>query len=227
MKLLVVIFAAGPFLVAFGTEKKQYYWKVKDNKVSGTSNIDEAAPFFILPYDNRQHPHEFHIAFMGEATTPTTGATTIPTSKSLPRYLNADVSVFGTNSGPLKLEYHVSDNSRLVLFGRTTDEKVPVNPTTWAQGDDKYFINCAHRRMKKDGYIGIKEKSRNGEVEWRSACFSRRGCHDEDRNKFLLFHLLRTPSFIAHPRATKAPPFKKFKVPDTLDQQLEQYGVEL
>ena len=226
MKIFVFIFAAGPFLVAFGTEKQEYYWKVEDNEVFGTSNIEEAAPFFILPYDNRQHPHEFHIAFMGEATTPTMGETTTPTNKSIPRYLNADVSVFGTNSGPLRLEYHVSDNSRLVLFGRTTDEKVPVSPTTWAQGDDKFFINCARRRMKNDGYIGMKESSRNG-IQWTSACFSRRGCHNESRNKFLLFHLLRKPSFIAHPRAIKARPFQSSKVPDTLDKQLEQYGVEL
>ena len=219
--MLVNFFAAGPFLVAFGTGDQERYWKVDGNYgIIGTSDTEDASPFFVMPYDNSHHPHEFHIAYMGDnGTSRKLGAMT---QKTIPRYLDADVSLFGTNSGPLRLVYHVSERSRLLLFGRVANEKGPINPTMWAQGDDMFFINCARRRMKRDGYIGMRQRRRD---QWVSACFPRRGAHNE-QNKFMLFRLLPMSSKSnSGPRTAVLNPFKGFDIPRTLDDQLEKYGV--
>ncbi|CAI8056087.1 hypothetical protein GBAR_LOCUS30553 [Geodia barretti] len=151
--------STGPFLVAFGTGDQERYWKVDGN-------------YGIIAI--------IHIAYMGDnGASRKLGAMT---QKTIPRYLDADVSLFGTNSGPLRLVYHVSERSRLLLFGRVANEKGPINPTMWAQGDDMFFINCARRRMKRDGYIGMRQRRRD---QWVSACFPRRGAHNE-QNKFMV-----------------------------------------
>ena len=203
-------------------------WHLEQGIKSGTGRSMEtmallvpATPRMLLPsLSCLTTTAIIHIAYMGDnGASRKLGAMT---QKTIPRYLDADVSLFGTNSGPLRLVYHVSERSRLLLFGRVANEKGPINPTMWAQGDDMFFINCARRRMKRDGYIGMRQRRRD---QWVSACFPRRGAHNE-QNKFMLFRLLPVSSKSnSGPRTAILNPFKGFDIPRTLDDQLEKYGV--
>jgi hypothetical protein len=193
------------------------------------------SPFFVMPYDNGHHPHEFHIAYMGDNGT--SRRLSAVTQKAIPRYLDADVSLFGTNSGPLHLVYHVSERSRLLLYGRIANEKGPISPSTWTQGNDMFFINCARRRMKRDGYIAMRRHRRNGEIEWVSACFPTRSSHN-DRRRFMLFRLLPAslrddpgllpaePDNKAGPTGFGEPPnpFEDLDASESLDERLKRYG---
>ena len=237
--------AAGPFLVAFGSERSIKFWSVNDDDYSirGTTNPQNASLFFIISSDSGQHPYEFHIAYMGDnhhtlkkRVSSLTPLTQKPV-QAIPRYLDAGVSVFGTNSGPLYLEYHVSERSRLLLYGRVANEKGPVSTTTWTQGRDMFFINCARRRLKRDGYIAMRRRRRrNGEVEWMTACVPRKDDHNE-RNRLMLFRLLPAwyrddPTLLdAEPDKDDATasgdasdPFNGLNTVESLDKKLERYG---
>ena len=185
---------AGPFVVAFGPDTSLQYWTVhEDYTVRATTNPQNASLFFILPSDNGKHPHEFHITYMGDnrRLLKKRVSSLTPVSQkpiqAIPRYLNASVSVFGTNPGPLQLRYHVSCRSQLLLFGRVSNENGPVSPQRWLQGHDMFFINCARRRCKKDGYIAMRQRHRHGQAEWITSCLPRR----EDHNDFSIFMLFR------------------------------------
>ena len=227
---------AGPFLIAFGSEKSLHYWSVSENyAVYGTSNPRNASLFFIIPNDSGKHPHEFHIVYMGDnrQVLRKRVSSLTPLSQkpieAISRYLNARVSVCGTNFGPLHLDYHVSDGSRLMLFSRVCQDEGPISTQSWVQGCDMFFINCARRTMKKDGYIGMKRRQRYGEEEWITACFPRRHDHN-DRSVFMLFRLLPA-SFRDRDRDTtgfdnlgEATPFDDFDNNKSLDEQLASYG---
>ena len=235
---------AGPFLVAFGSEARLCFWTVNEEyEIYSTNNRQNASLFFIVSSDGGNHPHEFHIAYKGDnrqvlrkqvsSLTPLSQKAVEP----IPRYLDAQVSVFGTNPGPLRLVYYVSERSRLLLFGRIANEKGAVNPTAWTRGEDMFFINCARRRMKRDGYIGMRRRHRNREEEWISVCFPHRGAHN-DRSKIMLFRLLPasyrdSPSLLsaepdnkaASPTGSNEPPnpFEDLDASKSLDEQLERY----
>ena len=120
---------------------------------------------------------------------------------------------------------------RLLLFGRVADKKGPSSIQTWVQGQDMFFINCARRWMKRDGYIAVKQ---NDEEEWITCCVARRSSHD-DTNTFLLFRLLPAsyrdnPELFAAQQGNIAATgvdkvlFNGHDNVQSLDKQLEQYG---
>lgn len=230
--------------MAFGSERSLRYWTVNENyEVFGTSNCQNASLFFIISSDSGRHPYEFHIAYKGDSrhVLKKRVSSLTPASQkaveAIPRYLDAEVNVFGSNQGPLRLVYHVSERSRLLLFGRIANEKGPISPGTWTQGRDMFFINCARRTMKRDGYIGMRRRRRNREEEWLSSCWPRQG-HHNDRSRFLLFRLLPAslrddPSLLPNAEAdSKAGPNGRDDHPNpfedfdakSLDEQLERYG---
>lgn len=235
--------SSGPFLIAFGSERSLKYWSVTDDyRIYGTSGLKNASLFFIISSDGGKHPYEFHISYMGDnrhVLKKRVSSLTPLSQKSvetIPRYLNAEVSVFGTNTGPLSLEYHVSGRSRLLLFGRVANEKGPVSPTTWTQGRDMFFINCARRQMKRDGYVAMRRRRRRGQEEWVSGCLPRKHSHNED-SVLMLFRLLPAslrdmPSLTdggpdgAGPAglSESGTPFDDLYSRQTLDEQLEQFG---
>ena len=230
--------------MAFGSERSLRYWTVNENyEIYGTSNPQNASLFFIISSDSGRHPYEFHIAYKGDnhhvlkkrvsSLTPNSQRAV----EAIPRYLDAEVSIFGTNPGPLQLVYHVSERSRLLLYGRIANEKGPISPSTWMQGNDMFFINCARRRMKRDGYIAMRRHRRNGEIEWVSACFPTRSSHN-DRRRFMLFRLLPAslrddpgllpaePDNKAGPTGFGEPPnpFEDLDASESLDERLKRYG---
>ena len=241
--VFLCIYTAGPFLIAAGSERSLRFWTVNDDyTVHATSNPQNASLFFTISNDSGKHPYEFHIAYMGDnrhilkkrvsSLTPLSQKACQP----IPRYLNASVNAFGINRGPLSLDYYVSGHSRLLLFGRVSNDAGPISGETWAHGQDMYFINCARRRMKRDGYIGIRRRRRHGEDEWITSCFSSRFEHNES-NVFMLFRLL-PGSYRDNPNILTAEPgndrgkphvnqpvtsFDNMDDSMTLDEQLRQY----
>ena len=226
------ISVAGPFVIAFG-DKLLQYWTVNDDyTVRATRNPQNASLFFIVPSDNK-HPNEFHITYMGDnwRLLKKRVSTLTPASQrpiqAIPRYLNASVSVFGTNPGPLQLRNYVSSSSQLLLFGRVSNEKGPVSPQRWLQGRDMFFINCARRRFKKDGYIAMRKRQRCGRVEWITSCVPRREDHNEF-SIFMLFHLL--PASVRN-RTDKLDDtgekiFEDLDSAESVDEQLARLGRE-
>lgn len=190
---------AGPFYVAFGPEQKLQYWKIKnETQLFGTPHLKEASHFYVVSSASGDHPYEFHIAYRGEDETPHQPSLvkqslppmkTKTTTKPIPRYLDAGVDPIGGNPGPLQLKYHVSKRSRLLLIRRVADEDGPVDPTTWTEGKDMFFLNCARRKFKWDGYVAMTRNGSQIEEEWKSNCYPRRQGHN-DENRRMLFRLI-------------------------------------
>ncbi len=122
--------------------------------------------------------------------------------ESLFRYLDARVGFFGNNPGPLYLKSELHNQySRLSLHNRVIgDNEAPTDTRVWTYGNEAFFINCARRRFKKDGFIAIKRisvRTRQGQMEERfvTVCLSSEKYHDE-RNVWMLFRLFPAQYFV-------------------------------
>ena len=164
--------------------------------IEGTRDIKRASPFYILGTED-SHPYDFVIAYRGEnydserkKSRQTLTATGQPALEPVCRYLLTPVNVFGRNSGPLRLHYHAEEShSRLTLQGRLTKGGGAVDLTDWVDGKDVFFINCAQRLMKRDGYVCMKAQGRRQNLHYTTACVARKSDHN-DCDTWMLFRLI-------------------------------------
>ena len=188
----------GPYLVACCDDK--IFWRVnKADKfaVEATRKVDDASLFYVFPSDSGAHPYEFIIGYYGdEPNQPATSLSTVsPLGKTqiepVACYLNAPVNIVGENSGPLRLQYEVQEKcSRLTLLSRLVKGHSPVDTKAWVSGRDLFFINCARRTWKKDGYICVKQITVPGQQpRLITACVSSVK-HNNERDLWMLFRLL-------------------------------------
>ena len=225
---LVLLFSpAGPFLISFHNDTM--FWSVnsdRDYAVEATRNIRNASLFYVIPSDDGENPYEFVLGYLGDNRSLLKRATSTltPSSKAqvqgLHRYLNARVSVSGGNPGPLHLQHHITESdSRLTLQNRLMKKSKPVDTTAWVQGRETFFINCARRRLKRDGYICVKAIQTRGQVELITACVPSTSFHN-DRNTWMLFRLL-PGSYRDNPGALKS---DETDIGEKLTEELDKYS---
>lgn len=197
---------AGPYLIACGA-KSNIFWQVnKDEEhyvysVGATTDPRAASCFYIIPNDDGVHPYEFRIGWTGDKhghlkRTPSALRPDTPGHlEPLFRYLDARVSITGNNSGPLYLKSELyNTHSRLTLHNRVIgDNKAPTDTRVWSYGNEEFFINCARRKFKKDGFIAVKRISvrtsaRRVEERYVTMCLPSEKYHDE-QNVWMLFRL--------------------------------------
>lgn len=201
---------AGPYLIACGA-KSNIFWKVNSDEetysIGATTDLNQASLFYILPDDDGKHVYEFRIGWkitssrerLIKRTKSILHPDTVSDLEPLCRYLDAKVNIAGRNPGPLQLKSGV-DNShcRLTLHSRLIGRsKAPIDIKVWASGKEEFFVSCARRRLKVDGYVAIKrviiegrERSRRQiEERYTTACVPKRICHNE-RDTWMLFRLL-------------------------------------
>ena len=182
--------AAGPFIVACAGEQT-LYWSVDNthHTVWATDDIRNASPFFIIPNDEGNNAYEFHIAYKGDdqclirKQEVSTSSTPQHFTEQIPRYLSAPLTLCGVNAGSLQLKHHVLEESRLILENRIGKDKGPVNPQNWVNGREVFFVRCARRSFKLDGYICVKQQRRGGEGEWITACVPFKSCVKQQRRE--------------------------------------------
>ena len=184
---------AGPFIIS---ANDRLFWKVNADEgytVEATTDISAASLFYIVPNDNGDHPYEFYVTYTSDQQDihpPYSGrdsAVDINLVAPIARYLDAGVNAFGFNHGPLRLKHSVKHrHCRLVLHGRISEEGTPVSISAWSSGNDAFYINCVRRRLKRDGYICLKQHRHDRFI---TACLPNTSVHD-DRNFFMLFRLL-------------------------------------
>ena len=235
------LYTAGPYLIACGDEPNIIFWKVNIDEerhrysVGATTNRTAASFFYIIPNDNGAHPYEFRIGWAGDKIErhlkrkpsilrPDTPGHLEP----LFRYLDARVGFFGNNPGPLYLKSELHNQySRLSLHNRVIgDNKAPTDTRVWSYGNDEFFINCARRNFKKDGFIAIKRitvRTGGGQMEehFVTMCLPNEKFHNE-RNVWMLFRLFPasfyTPSSVIDSTEIKSPEEAK---EEELDDEFE------
>ena len=221
---------AGPYLIACNDDR--IFWTVNpDNNyaVEATRDIRHASAFFVFPNEDGGHPYEFIIGYYGDSrrvlkrTKSVLSSTPHTAMEPIARYLHTPVNLLGQNSGPLHLKNHVlATESRLTLHSRLLKDYNPVDIAPWVDGRDVFFINCARRKAKLDGYICVKLVTRGGRPELRTSCVTSKRSHNE-RNIWMLFRLL--PISL---RDKPTVPTGKRNEPDVrsdVDVQLERYGI--
>ena len=200
--------------------------------VGATTNQAAASLFYIFPNDDGLHPYEFRIGWAGDnlerqlkhnpslhALHPDTPGYMEP----LFRYLDARVGFYGSNPGPLylKSELH-NQHSRLSLHNRVIgNNKAATDTKVWSYGNEEFFINCARRRFKKDGFVAVKRiRVRTGhrQVEERfvTMCLPNEKYHDE-QNVWMLFRLFPASASLE----TEGPRTPEEAQEDQLDDELE------
>ena len=161
----------GPFLIACGPDNEgvTVYWQViKDRQeVQGTTEIKKASLFYIIKTDDSKHPHEFYIGYVGNdlSTLEFPKGPADPKSKSravlapIPQYITADLKMVGSSNQPLGVTAGTHKNhARFTLHSSAVRKyaftRTPVDTDKWAEGGG-YFINCARRMFKLDGYVAM------------------------------------------------------------------------
>ena len=194
---------AGPFIISCNNDAVYLTVNKDENdSLEGTININKASTFHIVPSDG-SHPNEFMIIYCSEKTSARRdqfrrGSSSLNVNlqqavRPIPKYLNADASVRGKNPGPIQVEMKVKEScARLVLQSRvhTKKHQMVMDTTSWVNGRDVYFIRCARRRFKKEGYLCMKFKPGQDRVPpYRMKIVPSTDAHN-DENKFMLFRLL-------------------------------------
>ena len=106
------------------------------------------------------------------------------------RYLDSIINICGENPGPLQLRYGVNEiHSRMHLISRTVEHFAPFGISSWIDGEEIFYIQCARRRLKKNGYICVKQIDFEGTKKYITACISNLREHN-DKSIFMLFRLL-------------------------------------
>ena len=170
--------------------------------MEGTLDINKASPFHIVPSDG-SHPNEFMIVYYNEKAACTVrdhklkrGSTTLNAHlqmavSPMPRYLKANTTITGNNHGPITMEMKVDETcARLVLQGRIASNKhhMIMDTSLWVAGREVYFIRCARRRFKKEGFLCMKYKPSLEGLPYRLKIVS--STEKDDENHFMLFRLL-------------------------------------
>lgn len=193
----------GPFLISCGASSGLYlHVHPSTHEVLGTTNIETASEFHIIPTDGIGRANEFYIGFYTEVerTAPQQQHRySVLSDRSrgsiVPLYLDAPLSICGTNSGPLHVWDTVADRtSRFVLYSRIVPDKgtLPVPLSSWTSGSDMFYINCSRRKHRRDGYLTVTRRpaGRNNPNEtFVTTCMNRIIYHN-NYDTFMLFQLL-------------------------------------
>ena len=170
--------------------------------VEGTLDISKASPFHIVPSDG-SHPNEFMMVYYNEKVTlrdqalrrgsSTLNAHLQMAVSPMPKYLKASASITGNNHGPITMEMKIEETcARLALQSRIASKKrhhMVVDTSSWVNGREIYFIRCARRHFKKEGFLCMKYKPKqDGVSPYRLNIVPSTEKHDE--NHFMLFRLL-------------------------------------
>ena len=176
------------------------FWCVNVNDgftIEATEDITKASPFYVLPHeDGFDHVNEFMITYVHNQPSSGHGIaydkkygnyiTLQPTS----RYLDSIINICGENPGPLQLRYGVNEiHSRMHLISRTVEHFAPFAISSWTNSEEIFYIQCARRRLKKNGYICVKQIDSEGTKKYITACISNLREHN-DKSIFMLFRLL-------------------------------------
>ena len=222
--------AAGPFIVACNDDG--VYLTVNKGHgyaVEGTLDIHKASPFHIVPSDG-SHPNEFMMVHHSNKTTLRDqklrrGSSSLNTHlqmavSPMPKYLKANTSITGSNHGPITMEMKVDETcARLVLQSRIISKKhhIIMDTSSWVTGREVYFIRCARRQFKKEGFLCMKYKpGQDGLPPYRLKIVSSTEKHDE--NHFMLFRLL--------PLSLKLQPEPVIEEDDDPQPELEKLNLE-
>ena len=163
-------------MIACGPDREEppctVYWQVApEGHVQGTPDIKQASLFYIIKTENTRFPHEFYIGYVGNDLSalerPKGPANPLSKSKAvapIPHYVTADLKMIGSSNQPLGVTAGMHKNrARFSLHSSAlrkyafTRSKVDVDK--WREGGG-YFINCARRMFKLDGYVAMIRRSR-------------------------------------------------------------------
>ena len=162
--------------------------------------MNEASLFSIIPTDNGDHPYEFLIGWQGDGHralkrfNPSLSHEKQFQEPKVKRYLDSNVNILGRNSGPLYMRSGTNEhNARFSLRSRLIRKHPPpVDLREWVLGKDQFFIKCARRFGRIDGFLAMKMTASRGDVrqpEFTSMCVSSVQSHN-DRDTFMLFSLI-------------------------------------
>lgn len=187
----------GPYVIACADDRL-YLTIDKEANYSAvaTGNISKASLFYIVPTDDGGNPNEFLIMLCGDKEKKATLDRSLSSPNSfhlnpVGRYLAAPINSFGKNNGPLLMKDTVDQSKcRFCLHSRLTHHRqyrTAVNIQDWTRSKDVFFINCARRKFKIDGYLCVNQRKAGGSCV--TACVSSPKKHNNS-DTYMLFRLL-------------------------------------
>lgn len=154
----------------------------RKNDVVAVKTPEQASEFYIVPTYDSKHPHEFAIAYYSQQT--------YVDVNTVPRYLNAPTDIHGRNDGPLRMEFGITEhNCRLTLDNRLPTDYEQGDITPWIMGQDAFYLKCARRVFRRNGYMCVKRLKTK--KEHTTACVKTNKEHDEGSGTYMVFRLIR------------------------------------
>lgn len=149
-----------------------------DSEVVGTTERKNASLFYVLQTDDSRHPNEFYVGYVGDNLKdlelpkgPSNPISKINKLAPTPKYVTAVLTRMGKCEGPLRVSAGAHRNyARFSLHNsvprRYTAMRSPIDTDKWAEGGG-YFINCARRLFKLDGYLAMEKDVGPPRARWR------------------------------------------------------------
>ena len=149
------------------------FWKVnQENQIRGTTQVQDASLFYVIPTDDGNHPFEFFIVYYGEDKAARCVPKSLPDSITrssqqavpLPHYVSGEGNLFGYSSRPLELKSSVFEQqARFAIHSRIVHAAMmclssPVTSASWIEGEE-FYVKCSRRRFRADGYLAMKRES--------------------------------------------------------------------
>ena len=183
--ITVIFITDGPFIISCHNET--IFLKVTpDFQVVATSKVEDSSDFYITYSEDGHSAFEFSITYLAPSSL------TRREIKPISRYLYAPVDARGRNSGPLTLQLNAeSKHTRMTLYSRRVKNSGPVDTKDWLTSRNIFFINCKQRFFRSDSYICVKSAPQNSAEEYTTCCVPTTKMHDETKQHYMLFRLIR------------------------------------
>lgn len=180
-------YIAGPFIISCNNDN--IFLKVTTNfQVVATTKIEYSSDFFISYNEDGRSAYEFSITYMAPSSLEDREV------KPISRYLYAPANSMGKFSGPLTLRLDATDvHTKMTLHSRRERHSDPVDTREWLNSRDIFYISCRQRFFLRDSYICVKRTPRSFHMaeEYITYCVPSLRKHDESRQHYMLFRLIR------------------------------------
>jgi hypothetical protein len=182
-----MLLLAGPFIISCNSEN--IFLKVTPSfQVVATPRIEDSSNFYISYNEDGHSAYEFSITYMSSSSLESREV------KPISRYLYAPVNSRGNFCGPLTVRLDATDkHTKMTLHSRRERHSDPVDTKDWLNSRDIFYISCKQRFLFKDSYICVKRMPRHSGIaeEYTTYCVPTVRRHDESRQHYMLFRLIR------------------------------------
>ena len=181
-----------------------------------TEDCKKAAHFYIIQDEDQHKMNEFLIGYYRDNKRQ---------KGHIAYFLEAPVSFFGFNNGPLHVKQTVKEEKcQFVLHNSLNKDSSPAVSVSnnWIARNEGCYINCSRRKYARDGYLVVKRHEEPMDtITYMTACYPSTSYHNDD-DTYMFFELICPTETLQHVQLTES---HSQHVQDILAKRSELYPI--